>query len=75
MQLLIFIYNNNGAEMQICALLTRIQCKVSDAQVTVKACGPLVCFVTLYVALEALTLSILYYDMIYWYAKFYKFKS
>ena len=24
------------------ALLTRIQCKVSDAQVTVKACGPLV---------------------------------
>ena len=28
--------------MQICALLTRIQCKVSDAQVTVKACGPLV---------------------------------
>ena len=42
MQLLIFIYNNNGAEMQTCALLTRIQCKVSDAQVTVKACGPLV---------------------------------
>ena len=37
-----FIYNNNGAEMQICTLLTRIQCKVSDAQVTVKACGPLV---------------------------------
>ena len=28
--------------MQICALLTRIQCKVSDTQVTVKACGPLV---------------------------------
>ena len=28
--------------MQICALLTRIQCKVSDAQVTVKARGPLV---------------------------------
>ena len=23
-------------------LLTRIQCKVSDTQVTVKACGPLV---------------------------------
>ena len=32
--------------MQICALLTRIQCKVSDAQVTVKACGPLVSFNT-----------------------------
>ena len=28
--------------MQICALQTRIQCKVSDTQVTVKACGPLV---------------------------------
>ena len=28
--------------MQICALLTRIQCKVYDAQVTVKVCGPLV---------------------------------
>ena len=28
--------------MQICALLTRIQCKVSDAQVTVKAFGPLI---------------------------------
>ena len=27
--------------MQICALLRRIQCKVSDTQVTVKACGPL----------------------------------
>ena len=30
--------------MQICTLLTRIQCKVSDTQVTVKACGPLVKF-------------------------------
>ena len=30
--------------MQICALLTRIQCKVSYAQVTVKACGPLVIY-------------------------------
>ena len=29
--------------MQICALLTRSQCKVSDTQVTVKACGPFVC--------------------------------
>ena len=28
--------------MKICTLLTRIQCKVYDAQVTVKACGPLV---------------------------------
>ena len=40
-----FFNNNNGAEMQICALLTRIQCKISDAQVTVKACGPLVFYV------------------------------
>ena len=39
----IFIYNDNMAvDMQICDLLTRIQCKVSDTQVTVKACGPLV---------------------------------
>ena len=29
--------------MQICALLTRSQYKVSDTQVTVKACGSLVC--------------------------------
>ena len=39
-------YYNYGAvtcNMQICTLLTRIQCKVSDTQVTVKACGPLVC--------------------------------
>ena len=45
-QLLISIYNNNGAEMQICPLLTRIQCKVSDAQVTVKACWPLVILIS-----------------------------
>ena len=43
LKLLIFIYYFNGAvDMQICALLTRSQCKVSDTQVTVKACGPLV---------------------------------
>ena len=30
------------------ALLTRSQCKVSDTQVTVKACGPLVNAGTLY---------------------------
>ena len=39
----LYIYYNNGAvDMQICALLTRIQCKVSDTQVMVKACGPIV---------------------------------
>ena len=38
--LLIFIYSVN---MQIWAFLTRSQCKVSDTQVTVKACGLLVC--------------------------------
>ena len=37
-----FYYNNRGVNMQICTFLTRIQCKVSDAQVTVKACEPLV---------------------------------
>ena len=37
-----FYYNNGAVNMQICTLLTRIQCKVSDTQVTVKACGPLV---------------------------------
>ena len=36
-------YINKGVDMQICALLTRIQYKVSDTQETVKACGPLVC--------------------------------
>ena len=33
-------YSEN--DIQILALLTRSQCKVSDTQVTVKACGPLV---------------------------------
>ena len=37
-----FYYNNGAVNMQKCTLLTRIQCKVSDTQVTVKACGPLV---------------------------------
>ena len=37
-----FNYNNGAVNMQIRTLLTRIQCKVSDTQVTVKACGPLV---------------------------------
>ena len=37
-----FIWPNGAVDMQICALLTRSQCKVSDTQVTVKACGPLV---------------------------------
>ena len=37
-----FYYNNGAVGMQICTLLTRIQCKVSDTQVTVRACGPLV---------------------------------
>ena len=38
----IFSYHYNGAvDMQLCVLLTRIQCKVSDTQVTVKASGPL----------------------------------
>ena len=39
-----FYYNNGVVDMQICTLLTRIQCKVSDTQVTVKACGPLVLY-------------------------------
>ena len=37
-----FYYNNGAVDMQICTLLTRIQSKVSDTQVTIKACGPLV---------------------------------
>ena len=37
-----FYHNNGAVDMQICTLLTRIRCKVSDTQVTVKACGPLV---------------------------------
>ena len=39
---LLLSYNNGAVDMQ-CALLTRIQFKESDTQVTVKACGPLVC--------------------------------
>ena len=33
---------DGAVEIQILAPLTRSQCKVSDTQVTVKACGPLV---------------------------------
>ena len=42
-----FLFYNGAVDMQICALLTRSQCKVSDTQVTVKACGPLVYFLLL----------------------------
>ena len=37
-----YLLYGGAVDMQIRALLTRSQCKVSDTQVTVKACGPLV---------------------------------
>ena len=37
-----FLLYYGAADMQIWALLTRSQCRVSDTQVTVKALGPLV---------------------------------
>ena len=37
-----YLFYDGAVDIQICALLTRSQCKVSDTQVTVKACGPLV---------------------------------
>ena len=37
-----YLFNNGAVDMQMYALLTRTQCKVSNTQVTVKACGPLV---------------------------------
>ena len=37
--------------MQIWTLLTRIQCKVSDTHVTIKACGSLVIFKHVHVPL------------------------
>ena len=36
------LFYDGAVDIQICALLTRSHCKVSDTQVTVKACGPLV---------------------------------
>ena len=36
------LFYDGVVEIQIWAFLTRSQCKVSDTQVTVKACGPLV---------------------------------
>ena len=36
------LFYDGSVDIQIWALLTRSQCKVSDTQVTVKACGPLV---------------------------------
>ena len=41
MPYLIFFYDV-AVDMQVWSLLTRSQCRVSDTQVTVKACGPLV---------------------------------
>ena len=38
-----YLFYNGVVDMKIWALLTRSQCKVSDTQVTVKACGLLVC--------------------------------
>ena len=39
-----YIFNDMAADMQIWALHTRSQCRVSDTQMTVKALGPLVIF-------------------------------
>ena len=36
------LFYDGAVDIQIWALLTKSQCKVSDTQVTVKACGPLV---------------------------------
>ena len=38
------LFYDGAVDIQIWALLRRSQCKVSDTQVTVKACGPLVSF-------------------------------
>ena len=38
------LFYDGAVDLQIWALLTRIQCKVSDTQVTIKACVPLVLF-------------------------------
>ena len=38
------LFYDVAVNIQILALLTRSQCYVSDTQVTVKACGPLVYF-------------------------------
>ena len=36
------LFYDGAVDIQIRAPLTRSQCKVSDTQVTVKACGPFV---------------------------------
>ena len=36
------LFYDGAVDIQIGALLTRSQCKVSDTQVTVQVCGPLV---------------------------------
>ena len=38
------LFYDGAVDIKIWAPLTRSQCKVSDTQVTVKACGPLVFF-------------------------------
>ena len=37
-----YLFYNGSVDMQIRVLLTRSQCRVSDTQVTVKACGHIV---------------------------------
>ena len=37
-----YLFSDGSVDMQIWTLLSRSQCRVSDTEVTVKACGPLV---------------------------------
>ena len=41
------LFYDGAVDIQIWALLTRCQCKISDAQVILKACGPLVFLIDL----------------------------
>ena len=43
-----YLFSDGAVDMQIWALLTRSKCEVSDTQVTVRACGPLVSYHILY---------------------------
>ena len=38
----VHLYYDGAFDIKMWALLTRSQCQISDTQVTVKACGPLV---------------------------------
>ena len=58
------LFSDGVVDIQIGALLTRSQCKVSDTQVTVKACGPLVPYLFLKSKFDIMNFIRVMYDVL-----------